>query len=108
RNSNELESGPYMRKSADYAWQLFFVALSIIFLSIPLSPSTFISPFLLALIYMTSSLAPVGAQANLFGLVSFPVKYYPYVILALDFLMGGPMAESGRSVGVSPGHTLMN
>lgn len=30
RNSDQLENGPYVRKSADYAWQLFFACTAII------------------------------------------------------------------------------
>ncbi|KAK7439786.1 hypothetical protein VKT23_017360 [Stygiomarasmius scandens] len=106
RNANELETSHYMRKSADLCWQLIFVALSIIVISFPLNPPpvTFLSPFLLSLIYLTSSLAPVGAQANLFGLITFPVKYYPYVILAMDFLLGGPRAAAEAIPGAIVGH----
>ncbi|KAF5356588.1 hypothetical protein D9758_008296 [Tetrapyrgos nigripes] len=104
RNSNELETGPYMRKSADYAWQLFWCGGAIMVLSIPMSSFLFLSPFLLCIIYLSSSLAPVGAMANLFGLITFPVKYYPYVILAMDFLLGGPQAAAQSIPGAIVGH----
>lgn len=38
------------------------------------------------------------------GLVTFPVKYLPYVMVGLDLLMGGPGAAAQAVAGAAVGH----
>ncbi|KAJ3490878.1 hypothetical protein NLI96_g1119 [Meripilus lineatus] len=104
RNSEQLESSYYVRRSADYAWQLTLAAASIIGLNLPLQSLIHTRPLLVALSYMTSRLAPPGAQTSLFGLVSIPLVYFPYALILLDLLMGGPRAAAQSVTGAVAGH----
>ncbi|KAG6810651.1 hypothetical protein H0H92_010914 [Tricholoma furcatifolium] len=104
RNADQLESGPYSRRSADLAYQLLFACGSIIVATIPLQGMIFFHPLLVCLTYLSSSLAPLGAQSSLFGLFTFPVKYLPYVIIGMDLLMGGPAYAAQAVAGAVVGH----
>jgi len=73
-------------------------------LNIPLSSVIHTRPFALALIYLAASLSPPGAQSSLFGLISFPTIYLPYVTLAIDFLESGPAAVATGVSGLVVGH----
>ncbi|KAJ6600009.1 Der1-like family-domain-containing protein [Mycena vulgaris] len=104
RTSDQLESGPYLHKSADLAWQLIAASIGIIITSIPVGSSVFFRPLLLCIAYIGSALAPVGAQTSIMGLVNLPVKYLPYIMLGMDLLMGGPGAVAHALPGAVIGH----
>ncbi|KAK7038906.1 hypothetical protein VNI00_010540 [Paramarasmius palmivorus] len=104
RSADQLESGPYARKSGDLAWQLFLSAGAIIAASYPVNTMVFLRPFMLCIIYLSSALAPPGSQTSFFGMITFPVKYYPYVMLGLDLLTGGPGAAAQSLPGAVVGH----
>ena len=59
---------------------------------------------LIALTYVSSMLAPPGSQTSFWGLITFPVKYLPYLFIAMDFLMGGPSAAAVSISGAVVGH----
>ncbi|EKM76469.1 hypothetical protein AGABI1DRAFT_63181 [Agaricus bisporus var. burnettii JB137-S8] len=107
RTADQLESGPYTGRSADLAYQLVFVAASIIGLTVPLGAYIFTRPFIVALVYLSSSLAPPGAQTSLFGLITLPVKYFPYILIGMDFLTGGPGAAAQAVAGAVAGHAWL-
>ncbi|KAI0777205.1 DER1-domain-containing protein [Trametes elegans] len=104
RNSDELESKHYIRRSADYAWQLFLAGLAILGLNIPLGSFVHTRALLLALTYVSSRLAPPGSQTSFFGLVTFPLVYLPYMLVGMDLLMGGPDAAAVSISGAVVGH----
>ncbi|KAA1478160.1 DER1-domain-containing protein [Dentipellis sp. KUC8613] len=104
RNSDQLESGTFAGRSADYAWQLILAAGGILALNIPLQSFVHTRALLLCLTYLSSALAPAGSQTSIFGLVTVPVKYFPYVLLGMDLLMGGPKAVAQSITGVVVGH----
>ncbi|KAL1720979.1 Der1-like family-domain-containing protein [Schizophyllum commune] len=104
RTANELEEGPYARRSSDLAWQLFIANFATVIASTPLHPFIFTRPMLVCLTYLSAQLAPPGAQSSLFGLISFPVRYMPFVMVGLDLLMGGPGAAAQSCVGAAIGH----
>jgi len=104
RNSDSLESLYYPRRSSDYAWQLLVVAGAILTLSYPLSSVVHTRPLLIALTYLSSQLSPPGTQSSIFGLVTLPVIYYPYLMVGMDLLMSGPAAAAGGVVGLVVGH----
>lgn len=56
---------------------------------------------------MASSLAPPGAQTSLMGLITLPVKYFPFVLIGLDLLMGGPGAAAHAVAGAVAGHAWL-
>ncbi|KAJ3714445.1 Der1-like family-domain-containing protein [Lentinula raphanica] len=104
RTGNELESGPFLRKSSDFAFQLTVACGAIIATSFPLSSTVFFRPLLLCLVYLSSQLAPPGAQTSLYGLITIPVKYFPFALLGMDLLNGGPGAAATALPGAVIGH----
>jgi len=104
RNSDSLESLNYPCYSTDYAWQIIVAAGAILTLSYPLGTIVHFRPLLIALTYLSSSLAPPGTQSSVFGLITIPVIYYPYLMVAMDFVMGGPGAAAAGVVGLVVGH----
>ncbi|KAI0336718.1 DER1-domain-containing protein [Cubamyces sp. BRFM 1775] len=104
RNSDELESKHFARRSADYAWQLFLAAVAILLLNIPLGTFVHTRALLIALIYVSSRLSPPGSQTSFFGLITFPLIYLPYMLVGLDLLMGGPGAAAISVSGAVVGH----
>ncbi|KIK04808.1 hypothetical protein K443DRAFT_675590 [Laccaria amethystina LaAM-08-1] len=104
RMTDQLESGPYLDRSADLAWQLLFACGSIIVATIPFKTYIFFRPLLVCLAYLSSALAPPGAQTSLMGLVSLPIKYFPYVMIGMDLLMAGPEAAAQSVAGAVVGH----
>lgn len=61
-------------------------------------------PFLIALTYLSSNLALPGTQSSIFGLITVPVIYYPYLLVAMDFITDGPRAAAAGVVGLMVGH----
>ncbi|KAJ7746483.1 Der1-like family-domain-containing protein [Mycena maculata] len=106
RMGSQLEStdGPYFKKSADLAWQLFASCVAIIITSIPVQPYIFFRPLLLCLAYVSSALAPVGAQTSIMGLVTLPVTYTPYIMLGFELLNAGPQGVARMLPGAVVGH----
>ena len=64
----------------------------------------FLRPLLLCIVYLSSNLAPPGAQTSLYGLITIPIKYFPYALLGMDLLMGGPGAAAQAIPGAVVGH----
>ncbi|KAI0674563.1 hypothetical protein C8Q78DRAFT_603804 [Trametes maxima] len=104
RNSDELESKHFSRRSSDYAWQLFLAGLGILALNIPLRSYVHFRALLIALTYVSSRLAPPGSQTSFFGLITFPLIYLPYMLVGMDLLMGGPSAAAVSVSGAVVGH----
>ncbi|KAH9941148.1 DER1-domain-containing protein [Epithele typhae] len=105
RTSNELETVSYAGRPADYVWQMFLSVIGILLLNAKRTNVLIHTrAFLCALSYINSALAPAGAMTSLFGLVTFPVIYWPYVFVALDLLNGGPHAGATAMSGAVIGH----
>ncbi|KAK7059766.1 Derlin [Favolaschia claudopus] len=104
RTMDQLESGPYARRSADLAWQLFVACLGIVVTSIPVQSMVFFRPFLLCIAYVGSALAPPGAMTSIMGLIQLPIKYLPYIMLGMDLLLFGPGAVATSLPGAVVGH----
>lgn len=73
-------------------------------MNLPLGSFVHTRPLLLALTYVSSRLAPPGTQTSIFGLVSIPLQYFPYALIALDLIMGGPQAAASSITGAVVGH----
>ncbi|ETW75778.1 hypothetical protein HETIRDRAFT_329528 [Heterobasidion irregulare TC 32-1] len=104
RNSDSLESGQFSGRSPDYAWQLILAAGAILGLNIPLRTYVHARALLLCTTYLSAALSPAEAQTSFMGLITFPVKYFPYALLAMDLVTGGPNAAAVSVTGLVVGH----
>jgi len=104
RAMNDLETRSYSGRSADLAWQVMWACAGIVAATWPLNCFVFTKPFLTCLIYIYSSLAPPGAMTSIMGLITLPIKYYPYVMIGLDLLMAGPQVAAQSVAGAVVGH----
>ena len=60
--------------------------------------------WLMALIYLTSKLAPSTAMTSFFGMVTFPVRYLPFVMVGIDLLAEGRAGAARSIAGAIVGH----
>ncbi|KAI0088898.1 DER1-domain-containing protein [Irpex rosettiformis] len=104
QNSNAVESSHFMARSADYAWQLIFANAFIVALNIPLKSAIFTRPLLVCIIYLHSRLSPPGAQTSFYGILTLPLTYYPFIIIFIDLVVGGPHAAAMSVTGAIAGH----
>ena len=72
-------------------------------LNLPLGSFIHFRPLLFSIITLASYLAP-DALVSIFGLVTMRNQYYPYALLALDFLMEGPSAAACSLTGLITGY----
>lgn len=103
RNSDSLESAQFAGRSADYAWQLLINAISILALNMPLKSFLHFRPLLLSLITLSSRLSP-NSVVSIFGLFSLSNSYFPFAMLAMDLVMGGPSAAASSVTGIISGY----
>jgi len=103
RTSDALETQHYTRRSADYAWQVLLAGIALLGLNHPLGSHLHHRPFLLTLVYLSSRLSP-HTPFSLFGLVTVPALWWPFVMLALDGAMGGMQMLSQSLTGIVVGH----
>ncbi|KAF9788361.1 hypothetical protein BJ322DRAFT_1048479, partial [Thelephora terrestris] len=103
RNAAALESY-YDGRSADLAWQLLFASASIIVLNIPLGTFVHTRALMVAISYVSGQLSPPGTQTSLWGIISFPVRYFAYALVAIDFIIGGKDAALSALTGIIAGH----
>ena len=73
-------------------------------LNIPLKSYTFTRPLLVCLIYLNSRLSPPGTQTSFYGILTLPLTYYPYIIIFIDLIIGGPHAAAVSVTGAIAGH----
>jgi len=104
RVTHELETKSYFLRSADFAWQLLVASGFIVAATWPLRAYLFARPFLVCLVYLQSILAPPGAMTSIMGLVTVPVKIFPYVMIGMDFLVAGPGVAAQSVAGAAVGH----
>lgn len=103
RTSDGLETQHYVHRSADYAWQLTMACLSLMVLNQPLGSHFFHRQLLITLTYISSRLSP-DALFSLFGLVTIQAKWWPYVMVVIDGMMGGLPALAQAVTGLITGH----
>jgi Derlin-2/3 len=73
-------------------------------LNLPLRSYVHTRALLASLVMLSSRTAPPGAQTSLMGLVSIPFSYFPYVMVAMDFALGGTAAAAQAVTGLIVGH----
>ncbi|KIL62875.1 hypothetical protein M378DRAFT_738640 [Amanita muscaria Koide BX008] len=101
--AEQLESGSFSRKSADFAWQLIIIGTAIIIVCLPLNTQILTHPFLVALSCLCAALASSRARISLLDMFRVPVKYTPYIVVAFDILKCGPAAAVHSIVGMVVG-----
>jgi len=59
---------------------------------------------MVAVAYVSGQLSPPGTQTSLWGLLTFPVRYFAYALVAIDFIIGGKAAALSALSGILVGH----
>lgn len=59
---------------------------------------------MVAVSYVSGQLSPPGTQTSLWGIISFPVRYFAYALVAIDFVTGGKEAALSALTGILTGH----
>jgi len=127
RSSSHLEELKYPQRSADYAWHVLIAAASCLVstpltgakipvltvmlmqfclckaLNLPLQSVVHFRPLLLALTTVSSLIDP-EARTSFYGLVTFAQKWYPLVLLFLDFLNYGKPGAAVALTGLITGY----
>lgn len=103
KTSSDLEGSGMGRAGAGYAWSRIIDALFILLLNYPINAFSLFRSFFLSVVYTQSILSP-NSHVSLFGLVSIPNYAYPYVILAIDLLIGGPVIVLFGLMGIIAAH----
>lgn len=105
RNSVALETESFAGKSADYAWTIICLMAAIIGTNYPLKSVIFCGPLMSALGFMWSQINP-ESLVSLFGLPPIKAAYFPFAMLALDFVRGGMPLMSQSLSGVIAGYVI--
>ncbi|CAI8619723.1 unnamed protein product [Vicia faba] len=99
----QLEKGAFDRRTADFLWMMIFGAFALLVLS---ANPFFWFPFLAAslvfmLLYVWSREFP-SAVVSFYGLVEFKAFYLPWMMLALDVILGSSIVPD--MLGIIAGH----
>jgi len=103
RNSDALETIWFGRRSADYAYQLLIASCLILALNIPLETFIHFRALLICITYLASRLNP-DAPMSIFGIITVKALYFPFALLGMDLLNGGPQAAIVSLTGIVVGH----
>ncbi|BGP48656.1 hypothetical protein JCM10450v2_004532 [Rhodotorula kratochvilovae] len=103
RSLNELEEGHFSRRLADISWAFILICGGIIGLNTPLQNPWLFSPFMLAVTHLWAQ-ANAMNQVNLYGLLTLPAPYFPFAMLGMDLLQGGPGAALRSFTGMVAAH----
>ncbi|KAG0144011.1 hypothetical protein CROQUDRAFT_65588 [Cronartium quercuum f. sp. fusiforme G11] len=105
RNSIALETQSFAGRSAEYAWIIICLMGAVVGTNYPLGSVIFWGPLMSGLGFLWSQINP-EAMVSLFGLPPFKAAYFPFAMLALDFVRGGmPLASQSLS-GVLAGYAV--
>jgi Derlin-2/3 len=99
RNSTDLETNFFYRKTSEYVWALGIINSLIIATNYPLQSTVLFTPFTMAIVYLWSRANP-GSKVSFFGLINCPAPYLPYAYLLLDLLRGGMPLAIQSSTGI--------
>lgn len=72
--------------------------------NIPLGTFIHTRALMVAISYVSGQLSPPGTQTSLWGVISFPVRYFAYALVAIDFVIGGKEAALSALTGIIVGH----
>lgn len=105
RNSIALETQSFAGRSADYAWTIICLMGAVVGTNYPLKSVIFWGPMMSGLGFLWSQINP-EALVSLFGLPPFKAAYFPFAMLALDFVRGGMPLASQSFSGVLAGYAV--
>ncbi|BGO91892.1 hypothetical protein NBRC10512_007683 [Rhodotorula toruloides] len=103
RSLNELEEGHFQRRLADMTWAFILICGMIIGLNTPLQTPFLFNPFMMAVIHLWAQTHSAN-QVNLYGIITIPAPYFPFAMLGMDLLNGGPSAVLRSFTGMVAAH----
>ncbi|BGP16739.1 hypothetical protein JCM10213_009156 [Rhodosporidiobolus nylandii] len=103
RSLNELETGHFGGRLAEMTWAFVLVCGGIIGLNTPLRTPFLFNPFLMAITHLWAQASPTN-RVSLYGILTLPAVYFPFALLGMDLLNGGPMAVVTSATGIVAAH----
>ncbi|KPV75039.1 uncharacterized protein RHOBADRAFT_6599, partial [Rhodotorula graminis WP1] len=103
RSLKELEEGHFAMRLADMTWAFILICAGIIGLNTPLENPWLYSAFQLAVVHLWAQVNSMN-QVNLYGILTLPAPYFPFAMLGMDLLQGGPGAVLRSFTGMVAAH----
>ncbi|GAA6043468.1 hypothetical protein JCM8097_000726 [Rhodosporidiobolus ruineniae] len=103
RSLNDLEESHFGRRLAEMTWAFILVGAGIIGLNTPLKTPFLFNPFMMAVIHLWGQTNPTN-RVSLYGIINIPAPYFPFAMLGMDLLNGGPPAVLQSFTGMAAAH----
>ncbi|GAA5967546.1 hypothetical protein JCM11641_005690 [Rhodosporidiobolus odoratus] len=103
RSLNELETGHFGSRLAEMTWAFVLICGGIIGLNTPLGTPFLFNPFLMAITHLWAQANPTS-RVSLYGILTIPAVYFPFALLGMDLLNGGPPAVLVSVTGIVAAH----
>ncbi|GAA5843630.1 hypothetical protein JCM9279_000813 [Rhodotorula babjevae] len=103
RSLKELEEGHFAMRLADMTWAFILICAGIIGLNTPLQNPWLYSAFQLAVVHLWAQVNSTN-QVNLYGILTLPAPYFPFAMLGMDLLNGGPSVVLRSFTGMVAAH----
>ncbi|KAF9585618.1 Derlin 1 [Lunasporangiospora selenospora] len=100
---SQLETATFAGRTADFAWFVIFTCLSSTVGAYFLNVSYLFEAMLVAVIYLWSRINSERLVSFMFG-VTFPAAYFPWVLIAYNYVMTGAMVPWAMLIGVGSAH----
>ncbi|GAA5862911.1 hypothetical protein JCM8547_003618 [Rhodosporidiobolus lusitaniae] len=103
RSLVDLEESHFGRRLGEMTWAFILQCGAIIGLNTPLGTPFLFNPLMLAVIHLWGQTNPTN-RVSLYGIVNIPAPYFPFAMLAMDLLNGGPPAVLVSFTGMVAAH----
>ncbi|KAI9179254.1 hypothetical protein H9P43_005917 [Blastocladiella emersonii ATCC 22665] len=104
RTSLDLERGHYAGRTADFAFATALIMIGSLAAGYLFELAVLTEPLLMGLMYLWSMLNPDTIMQFMFGM-TFPAKYFPWVLVGWDVLMSGSV-PTVKLLGIVIGHAV--
>ncbi|GAA5999687.1 hypothetical protein JCM10207_005869 [Rhodosporidiobolus poonsookiae] len=103
RSLVDLEQSHFGGRLADMTWAFILICAGIIGLNTPLSTPFLFNPLLMAVTHLWAQNNPTN-QVSLYGIITIPAVFFPFAMLGMDLLNGGPGAVLVSFTGMVAAH----
>ncbi|KAF9337919.1 hypothetical protein BG006_001497 [Podila minutissima] len=100
---SQLEQSTFAGRSADFAWFIIFTCLSSSVIANYMGLPYLFQSLLIAVIYLWSQSNSDRIVSFMFG-IQFKAVYFPWVLMAYNFVLGGAMIPWSMIIGAASAH----